>query len=409
MTGPHTNKEYTAADIERYHNGSMPAEEAHALERAALDDPFLADAIDGYVHTATPVADVQFLKQQLHDRSGKVIALTKRSRSTWLRVAAMVILLAGFGWMIYKLSGKTEYDYDVAVRTDAAPRSKAQPMPQQPAADSVAAGLEETAATTQMQNQDKEKAVAKKGTTAKEAPGIINREAASNPIIADTTAFLETQEAAPLAMKAMAKQAPAHTFKARVVDTSGNPVPFATVYDPKRNTAIQVSDDDGTVSFTAPDSTITISVNATGFQAQQTKLNSNDSNATVALLRSESQLSEVVVTAQDRKTSNLKKARVEGARQNKVRLEAVEPLQDWKRLHAYVAENITKPEDKTKAFEKGEVVLSFDVDKRGNAIDIIVEKPLCAACDSTAVRLIEQGSKWKKKQKATRAKAYIRF
>ena len=39
---------YSAADIERYHKGQLTPEEMHAMEKAALDDPFLADAIEGY-------------------------------------------------------------------------------------------------------------------------------------------------------------------------------------------------------------------------------------------------------------------------------------------------------------------------------------------------------------------------
>ena len=38
------NNGFTAGDIERYHSGKMSPEERHALEKAALDDPFLAGA-----------------------------------------------------------------------------------------------------------------------------------------------------------------------------------------------------------------------------------------------------------------------------------------------------------------------------------------------------------------------------
>lgn len=40
--------EYTQADIERYLQGKMTNAEMHAIEKAALQDPFLADAIEGY-------------------------------------------------------------------------------------------------------------------------------------------------------------------------------------------------------------------------------------------------------------------------------------------------------------------------------------------------------------------------
>ena len=43
----HINPSYSAADILRYLKGELSAKEMYAMEKAALDDPFLADAIDG--------------------------------------------------------------------------------------------------------------------------------------------------------------------------------------------------------------------------------------------------------------------------------------------------------------------------------------------------------------------------
>ena len=40
--------QFGAADIERYHKGLMNAKEMHAIEKAAMGDPFLADALDCY-------------------------------------------------------------------------------------------------------------------------------------------------------------------------------------------------------------------------------------------------------------------------------------------------------------------------------------------------------------------------
>ncbi|HEX4374426.1 MAG TPA: hypothetical protein VHZ50_14085, partial [Puia sp.] len=40
-------KHYSAADIQNYVAGKLSAAEMHAIEKAALDDPFLADAIEG--------------------------------------------------------------------------------------------------------------------------------------------------------------------------------------------------------------------------------------------------------------------------------------------------------------------------------------------------------------------------
>lgn len=63
------DKIYTAADIEKYHRGQLSAAEMHAMEKAALEDPMLAEAMDGYAHANYPVADdINDLQQRLQKR-----------------------------------------------------------------------------------------------------------------------------------------------------------------------------------------------------------------------------------------------------------------------------------------------------------------------------------------------------
>ena len=65
--------QFSAADIERYHKGLMNAKEMHAIEKAAMDDPFLADALDGYNLQGVNVsADLNELKKRLDERTGQV-------------------------------------------------------------------------------------------------------------------------------------------------------------------------------------------------------------------------------------------------------------------------------------------------------------------------------------------------
>jgi hypothetical protein len=96
-------KVYTAADIERYHRGEMTPAEMHRLEAAALDYPMLADALEGYLHTATASSDLLFLQEKLRQRMGeqekKGAAIF---RLPWLRIAALFLIVAGGGWLIFK-------------------------------------------------------------------------------------------------------------------------------------------------------------------------------------------------------------------------------------------------------------------------------------------------------------------
>ena len=96
-------KTYTAKDIERYHKGEMSPAEMHLLEKAALEDPMLADALEGYSFTTTATADLQLLQNKLQQRTegGKKRSLFFLS-SQWLKIAALFIVIAGGGWLVFQ-------------------------------------------------------------------------------------------------------------------------------------------------------------------------------------------------------------------------------------------------------------------------------------------------------------------
>jgi len=60
---------YQLSRIHNYVNGLMGREEMHALEREALNDPFLQDAIDGYrLQNGVDTKQLSLLQQQLAKR-----------------------------------------------------------------------------------------------------------------------------------------------------------------------------------------------------------------------------------------------------------------------------------------------------------------------------------------------------
>ena len=96
---------YTVADIEKYWKGDLSPAEMHAIEKPAMDDPFLADALEGYKNTNQPDADLDSLKEKLDKRVGAVIPLLnlKRKRFTLVRAAAAVIIIVGVGLLVQQL------------------------------------------------------------------------------------------------------------------------------------------------------------------------------------------------------------------------------------------------------------------------------------------------------------------
>ena len=116
---------YTAADIEKYWKGTLSAAEMHALEKAAMDDPFLADALEGYKNAS--LAELDSLKERLDKRVGAVVPILnlKRKRFTWVRVAAAVIIIVGVGLLVQQLVFNDRNKDAIAIleRKDKSPES----------------------------------------------------------------------------------------------------------------------------------------------------------------------------------------------------------------------------------------------------------------------------------------------
>ena len=83
-------------DIEKYLRGELSPEARHALERKALDDPFLSDALDGAasVSPAELTADLKTLEDSLKDRIGQRKVKVVPMWSWVARIAAGVMLVA---------------------------------------------------------------------------------------------------------------------------------------------------------------------------------------------------------------------------------------------------------------------------------------------------------------------------
>jgi hypothetical protein len=118
---------YSAADIQRYVQGKLSAREMHAMEKAALDDPFLADAIEGMQQALTDhdeslvTGQLNQLQQQFQTRTGtaagKVVAFKPFRYWQAVAAAAVVVIIAGV-W-IYSLGTNTpEKELAVIAKTE---------------------------------------------------------------------------------------------------------------------------------------------------------------------------------------------------------------------------------------------------------------------------------------------------
>ncbi len=92
-------------DIEKYLRGELSPADMHALEREALNDPFLAEALEGVEHTNADsfLYDLHQINRSVHDRmrrkprkDGKVVRIWGWTSA----VAATVLLLVVAGFLV---------------------------------------------------------------------------------------------------------------------------------------------------------------------------------------------------------------------------------------------------------------------------------------------------------------------
>ncbi|HUQ96516.1 MAG TPA: hypothetical protein VM010_02555, partial [Chitinophagaceae bacterium] len=141
------------------------------------------------------------------------------------------------------------------------------------------------------------------------------------------------------------------------------------------------------------DSSLSITINSAGYNQQKAVLNPSQRETTLVM-----QPASVALAKSKTKTA-----------QNRIILEGATPLDGWQPIDSYLDSIALSEKEIQNKTGGNEVVLSFDVAADGTAVDIIIDKPLCPACDSTAVRVIKKSTQWKKTTPNSRAKAYIRF
>jgi outer membrane biosynthesis protein TonB len=105
------------------------------------------------------------------------------------------------------------------------------------------------------------------------------------------------------------------------------------------------------------------------------------------------------------------KANSTRTRSNTLVLEEPEPADGWVNYDIYLANNLKEPEmlKEKEPGMRGEVELSFEVNKLGEPVNITVKKSLCEACDKEAIRLVREGPKWKRKAKKGKVTVMIPF
>jgi hypothetical protein len=458
MADDNNIKKFGAADIEKYHKGLLTPAQMHAIEKAVLDDPFLADALEGYDLAGLDIsADIASLKKKLEDRTGTKKAIPiggGRSGFPWLRAAAVVVLVAGTGTLFYIFNVKDNSNKEEIAKSEPA-LQKDQPVlvdsvtiekvstvkvgnPTFPYTtnpsvqnNKIPPGIGSTTVPLDKMDlsQKEDNPVATSNGELNDIKSIpLNPSSSPAPSIAKAKADGEVRNsvAVPItdtvvySSEVMARQKTAannasrfneayrnsmNVFRGRVTDNNSNGIPFANVTNVQDNVGTY-TDSRGYFNLTSPDSILNVQTRALGFNSYNVQLRNNITDNKVVMQEDRS------VAAQ---TLSEKKVNYElRARNPNFKLEGEpEPEDGWDTYDSYLANNVNIPQEfkarQTEATQSQTVEISFEVNKLGEPHNFKVLKSLCAKCDQEAIRLIKEGPKWKRKNKKGRARVTIAF
>lgn len=452
-------KNFTAQDIEKYHKGLLSAQEKHDLEKAALDDPFLADALEGYAVAGINAADdLAELKQRLTERTEKAkVKPMHGGRSLFtpfLRVAAMLIILVGAGLLVYQFAfNKKDTELAQTTQKDSEVVKTSTSNIGEPTQD-ISTTLPPTTGNKEEKSKDTKAGPVGNVTTTREIPASVQDDIAKKDIAVESA----NEKNETRVVTAGAPSKPTET-----ASTTTRKVEAEAVKDEAKTKTTLAKKQDGdkeiarSRNYQQPDGAAN-NRDAAGGRQQQEYYNQNraantfrgrvtdatnrglpfanvtnmddhvgtytDAQGYFALTSPDSILnvqirslgydntqvqlrkdvtSNKVVLQEDSQNlsevviSRQKPNTAARASENNRKLVEPEPQDGWDNYDSYLANNLNAPGDfKQKTTTDNTVQVSFEVDKNGEPVNIRVEKSLCPSCDKEAIRLVKEGPKWKR-------------
>lgn len=410
------NNDWLDIDVlEDYLDGKLDAKAMHFVERQALDDPFVAEALEGLKQSPKRKQTLSILQKQLYDRVSakpvkrKLWGITTQRLSIAATATVAFIAVSVLFFMRETNRRNAEVvsrkENGIIVNLDSNTAVAAVKPPKNNAPDKTSALIDK--AIVDAKTADLAKNI-------KSAPIIRNAERtavdekiAENGVLNKSKIESLSEKKAVMASEAMISAEPAISgngmvFSGNVVTQNGLPVQGAVV-KLENSKAVTATNSNG--YFTLPIDSFSkdkeVIVKAQGFNDRAV---TTDPNAIRMALSGDKSLNEIALIT----GSNGRKK--EAIAPQKIVLKAVENLDKS-------SNEITKPvpvstinyeqylESNNKLFNpKGPeqyVILSFKVKKNGRPSNITVIKSLSKQADAEAKRLIQTGPNWVLPKKGT--------
>ena len=400
-----------------YIRGLRKGKEAHRLEKESMQDPFLADAMDGYNQVeGNHEQRIEKLRMQVSAHSAK-----KKSTYaiTWSIAACLII---GFGISSYFLFLKKSMTDEVFIAEESVSIKLAEPAapptPAIPATPTVPATPQKeiALATTKVKTDstpiseitarqaDKKDMIAEIQTTSQPqgAPVAavpmmeeVSEETAALQEVVATIDTFESESDKKMKLAKVATILPQNNMiKGRVTDGKGEPLIGASVTYKGTNIGT-ITNMNGEFSLVKKDDKKRLTAEYIGYDPVEIQV---DTSRTMLIAMNENKqaLNEVVVVGYGAKKN--KKSTTAGnvvtVKEQAKKEITPQPVIGKRSYQKYLKENLVRPTDDNCKDIKGEVVLSFFVDEEGKPQNITVIHGLCEFADKEAIRLVKEGPKW---------------
>lgn len=376
-----------------YIRGTRKGKEAHRLQKEAMRDPFLADAMDGYDGAG------ENLEQQLEVLRRRIEIKVKGKQNHAIAWSVAASLLLGVCLSGYFLFQKDKLPEDALIaleqlQRDTVLQTLPQSSPQLPVKKEM-----ELAKTSQKdsisllisQERSMKRNVAAKVIAPKIKEKVVV-EAEMHMALSEDTEFVDTftvREDNNLAkmLENRVEGVKVGEVKGRITDENGEPLVGANILV-KGTSRGTISDVNGNFVLDA-DGNKEIAVNYIGYKPITLPVDTGK-DMLIAMNESKDVLDEVVVVGYGCE----KKKSVTGSVASIEELIMPQPVAGFIAYRKYLKRNLVHPVDEECSKIKGEVVLTFHVDKKGRPINIKIKNSLCASVDKEAIRLVEGGPDW---------------
>ena len=402
-----------------YIRGLRKGKEAHRLEKESMQDPFLADAMDGYNQVeGNHEQRIEKLRMQVSAHSAK----KKNTYAITWSIAACLII--GFGISSYFLFLKKSMTDEVFIAEESVSTKLAEPAapptPAIPATPTVPATPQKeiALATTKVKTDstpiseitarqaDKKDMIAKIQATSQPQQGTppvatvpvmeeVSEETAALQEVVATIDTFESESDKKMKMAKVATILPQNNMiKGRVTDEKGEPLIGASVTYKGTNIGT-ITNMNGEFSLVKKDDKKRLTAEYIGYDPVEIRV---DTSRTMLIAMNENKqtLNEVVVVGygakKNKKSTTLGSVvKVEEQAEKEI---TPQPVIGKRSYQKYLKENLVRPADEKCAQVKGKVVLTFLVNKEGRPFYIKVKESLCESADKEAIRLIQEGPDW---------------